>query len=129
MPEIIKYEVQDLKNQKIKENLGGRIEFYTKHVRYKLKFVAQEPNDDEDLGLGLSTVERDYECIFWIKDITAIEKEWRQDVKLWLLQIQVSGVAGDPRFYFKKESDCENLRNKFMSYVDARFFKEESSEV
>lgn len=129
MPEIIPYKILSLKHQKIVEDLGCSIEFHSSYVRYRLKFFAIEPNNCEDLSLGEKDIERNYDCTFWYKNIASIEKEWLQEVQTWILVIQIDGMGGDARFHFKKESDCEALQDKFMTYVDAEFFKEENFKV
>lgn len=116
--EKILYEIQSLNKQKIQEDLGCYIEIYPKFIKYHLKFFAEEDKDDQDKELGAELVERNYTGIIFKERISILEKEWLQFNKLWVFVIQCYGVNTDPRFYFKKESDCQSLMDKIMKYVE-----------
>lgn len=117
--ETIEYSPQTLNCQKVIEVVSGQIEFYETYIKYGFNFYAEEWKDCEDKELGSEPIERNYSSLFWRKHIRCIEKEWIPKSKLWLVQLQVNGMATDARFYFKKESDADKLHEKFLSYVES----------
>lgn len=112
----------DMKYQKMTDVFCAYIEIHENYLRYRAKFVTDEPKDKEDLMLGEE--EYNYEWDVYIKksSIAAVELELGTPEDYdnhWLLSISPTGRAEDVRIYFNfsDKNKAEELKNKLVNWL------------
>lgn len=115
--EIIHIKPIRLRNQKPSDDGQIRLELHEKYIFYYVKFYASEPKDTEDQTLGWETVYNNYETIVSKTAIVGIDKSYMSEGNNWSLYIFVSGMAGDVKLYFKKESEAQEVFDKLFKYL------------
>lgn len=106
----------NLKRQKVTEPFFLYIELNENYFLYRAKFYADEPKE-EDEALGWHNVFNDFEFIARKSHIAAMEREWLNDSKVWMITLFIDGVGPDIKLYFKRESECVEVYNKITAYL------------
>lgn len=107
----------NLAQQKIKKTKEGYIELHKSYLRYRMAFIAEEPNDKSDETLGWKDVENSFD-IYTRKDkISSIEKWKCTNISRWKIIISVDGMADDMNIYFRTEGSCQEVFNILINYL------------
>lgn len=107
----------DLENQKITDLTELSIEIRENSVCFIGRFYADEPIDANDKNLGWEQVFNCFKVVASKQNIAGIEKSWRHQAKKWGIFIFVNGFSNDITFYFKRESDAEEMFGKLHNWL------------
>lgn len=113
--EKIDIAILSLSRQKIIEPRGCSLEFNDDYLIYKLRFLAEEPQDDE--SLPWTEVDNDFEYHVFKKNIVAVDKQWIQKEKRWKIILCVMGMQYDICIFFKKQTECEAIHAKLINWL------------
>lgn len=114
---VITIKAVSLSNQKITEDKGCELHLNEDHVKYIMKFQAEEPKDINDHDLGWETVPNDFEIIALKKNIAGIEKALILKPRRWEIAIIVAGFPNDLKLFFLKQEEAQDIFNKIQSYL------------
>lgn len=117
MSQIIKIDLPSLSKQKIVEDRGCALELYENHLIYKLKFLASEPTNPDDLEMPWANVDNDYEFTILKKHISAIEKHWDAKQKRWKIVVSTIGMGDDINIFFKFSDKCAAVYKTLYNYI------------
>jgi len=115
----IDIEIIDMKHQETFGPSESFIEIDQNKIRWWTKFSAKEPKDKEDLYLGYTEEEYEWDVIVKRSAIVAVELilGTPEDFeKHWMIEIVVNGRGGDLKLYFK-ESEKSKAKELFDELV------------
>lgn len=93
------------------------IELFPDHLLYRLDFVADEPNVEDDPESGWKVgVKRNYEIVARKENVAGVEKYLTDDGK-WGIKISVDGFNNDLKMFFKTEEPAIRLFEKLYSWL------------
>jgi hypothetical protein len=121
MENRINIEVIDLKFQKIHKG-SAFLEFGQKVLRYRMKFLATQPRDKEDLSLGEVEKEIEWECCAKKEAIVAVDMFLMSPEdfdQYWNVQVSIQGRYEDMDLYFKLKDKPKamEIQRKIMQWA------------
>ena len=114
---VIAIKPVSLSNQKITEDKGCELHLNEDHVKYIIRFQADEPKDMNDHDLGWESAPSDFEIIALKKNIAGIEKALTLKPRRWQIAIIVTGFANDLKLYFLKQEEAQDIFDKIQTYL------------
>lgn len=118
MAETIKIIPCSLENQKPTTVYNCFLELTDTHIQYKVHFLATEPVDENDKGLGLQENVINYFDIIALKgNIAGVELSVTVKGKRWCVAVIISGFGSDLKVYFRTKESAEELFTKIKSWV------------
>lgn len=106
-----------LEQQKIFDSTELFIELMPTYIRYKAKFIAEEPTDPEDQYCTWVTKERDFDWRIHKNAITSIDRTYTSNQNVWKIILTVSGSDTDVDIFFRKQSECERVYDIIFNYL------------
>lgn len=110
----ITMEPVSLRRQRIIKPRLCELELSEKAFIFRLKFKAEEPQEDE--ALPWIEVDNDFVFIYLRKKFAGIEKLWHQLDKRWKIVISINGIHPDLTLFFKRQTDCEVVFDQLIEY-------------
>lgn len=106
----------NLSKQRIKSAGECFIELSPDYIRYRMQFVAEEPQNDDE-AMAWEEKENDWDVFVQKKQVVSVEK-WRcTNIERWKVIISVNGMAGDLTIYFRSQAKCEGLYKQLINYI------------
>lgn len=114
---VIELKAISLSNQKILEDRGCFIELNDDHIKYVMKFLADEPVNADDKEQGWENIENDFVIIGLKRNISGCERILCRKPTRWRVMFMMVGFAEDIRVYFKKQAEADDFFAKVQTWL------------
>ncbi len=107
----------ELSAQKPTEVLESYMELHPNHLKYRLKFKADEPVDREDPGLGWEELITDFCVVVKREHVSSLEKEYLNNSDKYMIDMSIIGAANDIKAMFHTHKEALVVYNKLESWL------------
>lgn len=109
----------DMANERVLEPLCLYIEIADTYLKYVAEYYGEQPKseDKEDHTLGWEEQYFNFSIKIKRSQLVSLDKNWVHKRQLWRVEVEANGYPNTLIWYFKKESEADNIYKILDEYI------------